>query len=201
MSLTVVTTILMTVVGALAIFDHQMTIGSLIAANMLSARVVSPLNKLVGAWHGFAAYRAAANRLEEAFGLREERIKRTMELDRPRGDLTLEQVGFLFDPAGQPVLENIEFSMRPGVIHGIVGRNGGGKSTLLKLMGGLYQPASGRILLDDESGVARRPRLLDWLYAAGWLPVRRIDPRKHPEWRAWVRRCCVVRHQKFDRRP
>lgn len=168
MSLTVVTTILMTVVGALAILDHQMTIGSLIAANMLSARVVSPLNQLVGAWRGFAAYREAAHRLEEAFSLAEERIERTMELDRPKGDLKLEQVSFLFNPDGQPVLENIEFSMRPGAIHGIVGRNGSGKSTLLKLMGGLYQPASGRILLDGaDMNQLSRADLACWI---GYMP-------------------------------
>ncbi len=168
MSLTVVTTILMTIIGALAILDHQMTVGSLIAANMLSSRVVSPLNQLVGAWRGFAAYRESARRLEEAFRLPEERIQRTMELDRPKGDLTLEQVSFLFNPAGQPVLENIEFSMRPGAIHGIVGRNGSGKSTLLKLMGGLYQPASGRILLDGaDMNQLSREDLARWI---GYMP-------------------------------
>ncbi len=168
MSLTLITTILMTVVGALAILDHEMTIGALIAANMLSSRVVAPLNQLVGAWRGLAAYRESANRLREVFSLPEERVERTIELERPAGALTLEQVSFHFDPEGPPTLENIDFSMRPGAIHGVVGRNGSGKSTLLKVMGGLYQPTSGRILMDGgDMNQLSRPDLARWI---GYMP-------------------------------
>ncbi len=168
MSLTLITTILMTIVGALAILEHQMTIGALIAANMLSSRIVSPLNQLVGAWRGFAAYREAADRLSDVFALPEERIERTVELPRPEGALMLEQVSFHFDPEGQPTLEGVDFSMRPGAIHGVVGRNGSGKSTLLKIMGGLYQLSSGRVLLDGgDMNQLSRPDLARWI---GYMP-------------------------------
>lgn len=147
--MTIATTVAMTVVGALAILDQLMTIGALIAANMLSARIITPLNQLVVAWRGFATYREARNRISDVLDMPEERSESGIEFDRPAGIVTVEQVRFGFAPDAEPTISDLSFSLRPGGIHGVIGRNGSGKSTLLKLIQGLYAPDSGRVLIDD----------------------------------------------------
>ncbi len=168
MGMTISTTVLMTVVGALAILEQSMTIGSLIAANMLSGRIISPLNQLVGAWRGFASYREASARLSEVFSLAGERSESNIDFTRPEGVIALEKVGFRFEKDGKPTLDGINFTIKPGGLHGLVGRNGSGKSTLLKLMLGLYAPAEGRILIDDaDIQQFTRAQLARWV---GYVP-------------------------------
>ncbi len=166
--LTMMTTVCMTSVGALAILDHQMTIGALIAANMLSARIINPLNQLVAAWRNLAVYRQSVTRLSEAFALDEDRRTNEVELARPQGVLTLEGITFRFEGAKRAAVENVRFTLKPGGLHGIVGHNGSGKTTLLKLMQGLYRPEDGRVLLDgaDLEQFTRR-ELARWI---GYVP-------------------------------
>lgn len=158
----------MTVVGALAILDQLMTIGALIAANMLSARIIGPLNQLVMAWRGFATYREAANRISEVLQMPDERRESEIQFDRPSGVVTLQQVSFSFEKDAEPVIDSINFTLKPGGLHGIVGRNGSGKSTLLKLMQGLYVPTSGRVLIDNADVLQfTRRDLAQWF---GYVP-------------------------------
>ncbi|WP_176787681.1 peptidase domain-containing ABC transporter [Roseospirillum parvum] len=168
-ALGVVTTVSMTTVGALAIIDHQMTIGSLIAANMLGGRLLAPLNQLVGGWRGLIAARQAAARLGEAFALPTEPARGAVELPRPAGHLTVENLTFRFAaPPAPPVLDGLALTIRPGGITAIMGRNGCGKTTLLKLLIGLYRPAEGRVLLDGaDIGQFGRHDLAAWV---GYAP-------------------------------
>lgn len=167
-SLSLMTTVSMTVVGALAILDLEMTIGALIAANMLSGRIIAPLNQLVGAWRSFGTFRAATKRLDEVFRIQQDRKISEIELKRPEGALTLEKLNFQFQEDSPPVIQDVEFTIKPGGLHGIVGHNGSGKTTLMKLMQGLYTPSSGRVLLDnaDISQFSRR-ELANWI---GYVP-------------------------------
>ncbi len=166
--LTMMTTVCMTSAGALAIIDHQMTIGALIAANMLSARIINPLNQLVAAWRNLAVYRQSVGRLGEAFAIEEDRRTSEVEFARPQGVLAVEGITFRFEGAKRPAVENVRFTVKPGGLHGIVGHNGSGKTTLLKLMQGLYRPADGRVLLDgaDLEQFTRR-ELARWI---GYVP-------------------------------
>ena len=166
--LTVLTTVAMTAVGALAILDQQMTIGALIAANMLGGRIVGPLNQLVGTWRTFAAYRQSARRLNAMFRLAENRRQSGVRLEQPTGVLALEDVSFAFEPDMAPAIEAVRFTIKPGGLHGIVGRNGCGKTTLLKLMQGLYAPDEGRVLLDGGD-IAQYGRL-DLARWIGYVP-------------------------------
>ncbi len=166
--LTMMTTVCMTSAGALAILNHEMTIGALIAANMLSARIINPLNQLVAAWRNLAVYRQSVGRLSEAFALDEDRRRSEVELTRPEGVLTVENVTFRFEGAKRSAVENVRFTLKPGGLHGIVGHNGSGKTTLLKLMQGLYRPDEGRVLIDgaDLEQFTRR-ELARWI---GYVP-------------------------------
>ena len=166
--MTMSTTVVVTTVGALAILEQQMTIGSLIAANMLSARLVGPMSQLVSQWRMFMQFRESAKRLDEVFAMASERTESGIELPRPKGAVKLEKLFFNYKVDGQPVIDGIDGSIGPGGLHGIIGANGSGKTTLLKLIRGIYTPASGRVLL-DEADLAQftQRQLADWI---GYLP-------------------------------
>lgn len=148
-AMTLLTTVTLTAVGALAILDQRMTIGALIAANMLGARLIAPFTQLVGQWRMLTQVRQSIARLDFVFSLASERKAAVVDLGRPRGQVRLEQVTFAYDSQAAPVLDGIDGRIGAGGLHGVIGRNGSGKSTLLKLIAGLYTPQDGRVLLDD----------------------------------------------------
>ncbi|MCW5750301.1 MAG: ATP-binding cassette domain-containing protein [Alphaproteobacteria bacterium] len=162
--LTVATTVALTSVGALAIVEQQMTVGSLIAANMLANRIVAPLAQLVASWRMFVACRQSLHRLREIFALPEERTQDAMELARPSGEMVVEGASYAYGTADRPVLKDLRLRFAPGTYTALVGPNGGGKTTLLKLLAGLYTPAAGRILLDGaDIAQFSRERLRRWI--------------------------------------
>lgn len=144
------TTVMLTTVGALAIMGQDMTIGGLIAANMLAGRIVQPLTQLVSAWRGLVRLRQAVTRIEEIVAIPRDRDDTEVQRPRPKGVLTLEDVTFRYLDGTPPVVSELSFTLRPGGLHGIVGSNGSGKTTLLKLLQGLYVPETGKILLDGS---------------------------------------------------
>ena len=148
-AMTLLTTVALTSVGALAILDQRMTIGALIAANMLGSRMIAPFTQLVGQWRMLTQVRQAVARLDGVFALASERKLAVVDLGRPTGQIRLEKVSFGYDGQRAPVLDGIDGRIGAGGLHGVVGRNGSGKSTMLKLMAGLYTPQDGRVLLDD----------------------------------------------------
>ena len=166
--LSMVVTVALVAVGALSIIEQELTIGALIAATMLASRVTAPLNQLVSTWRTYASYRQSANRLSSAFALGEDRAKSAVSLNRPSGRLTLENVRFGYDPARPPLIDGISLDVRPGGMLGVVGRNGCGKTTLLKLMQGLYAPSAGRVLIDGaDIAQFSRAELAAWI---GYVP-------------------------------
>ena len=167
-SLTMLTTIALVTAGALAIIDLRLTIGALIASTMLGNRVIGPFNQLVGNWRNYANCRQALKRLDAVFALPEDRTERSIRLDRPEGRLTLEAVSYGYEEGRPPVIDNLSMEVKPPGMLGVVGRNGCGKTTLLKMMQGLYPPTSGRVLLDggDTSQFSRND-LATWI---GYVP-------------------------------
>lgn len=169
-ALTMLANVAVTTVGAVYIIDHQLSMGALVACNMLSARLYGPINQLVGAWRGFGAFRQSVERLGETFALPEDRAEATMDMPRPSGRLRLEGITFRYGAdANSPITLDIPaLDFQPGGLTAILGKNGSGKTTLLKLMLGLYPPATGRVLLDD-SDIAQfsRHQLAGWI---GYVP-------------------------------
>jgi len=163
--LVTLTTVTMTAVGALSILQLEMTIGSLIAANMLGNRVIGPMNQLVGSWRNFAHYKQSLKRLDELFDMNDETVRGNMNFDRPAGALAVEGISYHYDPEQPPVLNDISFSIPSGgMLLGIVGCNGSGKTTLLKLLRGLYHPSTGRVLFDGgDIGQFSHHQLAGWI--------------------------------------
>ena len=102
------------------------------------------------------------------FSLTEDRTERSIRLDRPEGRLTLEAVSYGYEEGRPPVIDNLSMEVKPPGMLGVVGRNGCGKTTLLKMMQGLYAPTNGRVLLDggDTSQFSRHD-LATWI---GYVP-------------------------------
>ncbi len=166
--LTVFTTVLLTSVGALAIIDQRLSIGALIATNMLAGRIISPFQQLVSMWRNYATARQAIARLGDVFAADEDRRDSEIELDRPQGDLRLENVSFRYAEDAAPVIEGVKLHIKPGGLHAVVGPNGSGKTTLLKLISGLYPPTTGRALLDGaDIAQFTRKELARWI---GYAP-------------------------------
>ncbi len=167
-SMTTLNTVMVTSMGALAILNQLMTMGALIAANILGGKLISPLVQLVGQWRSWGQFLAARKRLDQLFHIELDRIETAVSLPRPRGTLLLDNVSFAYMQSKHPQIGSISGQLGPGGLHAIVGANGSGKSTLLKLLRGLYTPLDGRVLIDgaDMQQFSQRD-LSRWI---GYLP-------------------------------
>ena len=151
------TTVLLTVfsvvvvtVGAISVMEQWMTVGGLVASNMLALKALQPVAGLVSNWRSLATAKEAARRLETVLAEPVEKPPTGMTLPQPLGRITLRDVSFSFtETAQQPVLENVDLDIGPGGLHVIVGRNGAGKSTLVKLLSGLYGPTRGIVSIGE----------------------------------------------------
>ena len=167
-TMTVATTVIVTTVGALAIMDQKLTVGGLIAVNMLSGRVVAAFNQLFMGWRSYVMCRLSIGRIAAVLALEVERQDSPVELKRPVGNIRVEGASFTYAGGKRPALDAVALAFAAPGLHAVVGRNGGGKTTLLKLLMGLHAPSSGRVVLDgaDIRQYARRD-LLRWI---GYVP-------------------------------
>lgn len=144
-----VVTLLILVVGVYAIIDGDMGIGTLIAANIIASRTLAPMRQVVGAWQQLQGVRAAFRRLNEIMTVPEESEPGSRTpIPTLRGDVTFEHVGYRYEQDLPLAIEDIDFSIRAGTVLGIIGPAGSGKTTIAKLLQGLYTPSAGRVLLD-----------------------------------------------------
>ncbi|HSO43808.1 MAG TPA: ATP-binding cassette domain-containing protein [Rhodospirillales bacterium] len=145
-----------------------MTIGALVAANMLSGRLLGPLHQLVSGWRGFTAAWLAIERLSAVFALAPAARGRNVTMVRPLGAVSLDDVTFAFAAGAPPAIDHLTWRIPPRGLHALIGANGSGKTTTLKLIRGLYRPDGGRILI-DEADIAQfgDDELGRWI---GYLP-------------------------------
>jgi subfamily B ATP-binding cassette protein HlyB/CyaB len=150
--------------GAKLVIEGSLTVGELVAFNLLAGRVNAPILRLAQVWQDFQQTRLSISRLgdilnavpEPTFG------SNRMSLATIRGDVAFEHVSFRYRIDGPGILFDVSFSCPAGQVVGIVGPSGSGKSTLAKLVQRLYVPEAGRVLIDG-------------------IDIAQIDP-------AWLRR-------------
>ncbi|MGR4925898.1 peptidase domain-containing ABC transporter [Bradyrhizobium sp. CAR08] len=135
--------------GALDVFGREMTIGALVAFNMLAGRVSGPLVQLVTMVHEYQEVALAVKMLGEVMNHKAERDGKRDGL-RPdfAGKIEFESVSFRYGSEGAPALDQVSFSIAPGSIFGIVGRSGSGKTTLTRLISGMYPVQQGLVRID-----------------------------------------------------
>jgi subfamily B ATP-binding cassette protein HlyB/CyaB len=134
--------------GAKLVIDGKLTVGQLIAFNMMSQRVSAPVLRLAQLWQDFQQVGISMQRLGDILNTRTELPPSRQALPAVKGEVSFEEVRFRYRLDSQPVLNGVSLKILPGEIVGIVGRSGSGKSTLTKLMQRLYTPGSGRVRID-----------------------------------------------------
>jgi ATP-binding cassette subfamily B protein len=135
--------------GAKLVIDHKLTIGQLVAFQMLSGRVTGPLLRLVQLWQNLQQVLLSVDRIGDILNVAPEAEPGSgLVLPPLKGQVTFDQVFFRYRPNQEAILRGISFTVQPGMFVGIVGRSGSGKSTLSKLLQRLYLSESGRILID-----------------------------------------------------
>lgn len=136
--------------GAKLVIDGELTVGELVAFNLLAGRVSAPVLRLAQIWQDFHQARLSVERLGDILNTPAEPTFNPGRAALPgiRGDIVLEHVTFRYRIDGPEVLHDVSFGVRAGQIIGIVGLSGSGKSTLAKLVQRLYVPETGRVLID-----------------------------------------------------
>ncbi|WP_272932564.1 type I secretion system permease/ATPase [Xanthomonas translucens] len=136
--------------GAKLVIEGKLSVGQLIAFNMLSGQVTAPIIRLAQLWQDFQQVGISVERLGDILNTRTEVPGSRLALPPIRGQVTFERVTFRYRPDAPEVLNSIELDVSPGEVIGIVGRSGSGKSTLTKLVQRLYTPERGRVLIDGQ---------------------------------------------------
>jgi len=143
-------TVAVVVIGTYLIQDASLSLGGIIAASMISGRCLAPLGQVAGLMMQFQHARTALDSVDNYMNMPVERPEGKSFLPRPflRGDIELRDVSFTYPQSNQSSLHGINLKIRHGEKVGIIGRIGSGKTTLEKIMLGLYAPTEGKVLVD-----------------------------------------------------
>ncbi len=144
------TSIAVLIVGVYLLAEGEATQGGLIAAVMLSSRALSPMAQVASLLTQFQNTKTSLGSLEQTMALPVERPADANFLSRSRfeGNIEFREVSFAYPGRDQPSIQRVSFTIRRGERVGIIGRIGAGKTTLERLILGLYQPTEGTVLVD-----------------------------------------------------
>ena len=138
--------------GVWQVIHNELTIGQLVAFNMLMGNVISPFERLTFVWNELQEIIIAVERINDVIDTEPEedlQIQLRQSLPPVRGHIKFDRVSFRYhDESDTNTLENISFEVQPGQTVALVGRSGSGKTTLSKLCLGFYLPTEGQILID-----------------------------------------------------
>jgi ATP-binding cassette subfamily B protein len=157
----VITTVLLWF-GAWQVIQNNLTIGQLVAFNMLLGNVIRPFQRLTVLWNELQEVVIAVERINDVIDTapEEDLLHQTRQTLPPiNGHIQFDRVTFCYHPDSDiNTLENLSFSVQPGQTIALVGRSGSGKTTIAKLLLGLYSPTDGKILVDgyDVSSLSLR---------------------------------------------
>lgn len=133
--------------GAYLVLLQEISPGTMIAASIVMARSLAPVEMAVGQWRGFVSARTAYDRLKALLAAVPAEGER-MLLPKPRGEITVERVIAVPPGSRIPALKGVSFELSPGEVLGIIGPSAAGKSTLARVLVGVWPVAAGSVRLD-----------------------------------------------------
>jgi subfamily B ATP-binding cassette protein HlyB/CyaB len=143
------TVVLVLFFGAGLVIANKMTVGELVAFNMISSQLAAPVLRIAQLWQDFQQVRLSVDRVGDILNTTPEPGQAGQaNLPAIRGDIRLENVSFRYRIDGQPVLREVSLEIPAGQVIGVVGPSGSGKSTMAKLIQRLYVPETGRVFID-----------------------------------------------------
>lgn len=147
---TQVSSLLLIVIGVFLILDGKLSVGALVAANMLSGRVLGPIAGIAAVITRGTQTISALRSIDRLMSLERERPLDKIFVAREiqQGAIEFKDVSFAYGNSGMKALDHVSFRIKPGEKVGIVGRIGSGKTTVGKMLAGFYAPAEGTILVD-----------------------------------------------------
>ena len=133
--------------GAYLSIEQESTPGAMIAASIIMGRALAPVEIAVANWKGFVATRSAYDRIMRLFGILPEEVEK-MPLPAPEGHLSVENIVVVPPGSREPVLRGISFALRPGEVLGVLGPSAAGKSSLARVLVGVWPPSIGKVRID-----------------------------------------------------
>ncbi|MFN6951791.1 MAG: type I secretion system permease/ATPase [Albidovulum sp.] len=170
---------------------HELSAGAIIATSIAAARAMAPIDLAIGNWKNIVAARTALGRLRDTVEVLN-KASRPMPLPAPRRSLKVEGVTVASPGSGRVLLSDVSFTLEAGQALGVIGPSGGGKTTLVRALTGIWPVLRGAVRLDDAE-------LQQWGDEAigrhvGYLPqdialldvtiaenISRLDPEADPE--------------------
>ena len=137
--------------GTYLVMEGEMTIGQVMAFNMIVMMVMAPISKILGMWNEIQETRMSVERLNDIYDLpAEEKLKEDsiQHLPTVKGHIKFEKVNFAYSRAEKYILKNVTFEAAPGQTIAIIGRSGSGKTTLINMLMRFFTPTAGKILID-----------------------------------------------------
>ncbi len=164
-------------VGVLGVIDGSMTMGGLIAAMMLVWRTLTPLQTVISLIQRIETVRGSIRQIDGLMSLKPERDPKAMiaPLKNLKGKVEFNRVSLRYSNDTDPAMVGVSFEAFPGDVVAVTGRNGSGKSTVLKLLLGLYQPQAGSVRIDNTD-------------------IRQLDPIELRHAIAYVPQSCDLYH-------
>ena len=142
--------VLMMGAAAWLVLDYGSNPAIIFAASLLFSRAIAPVEGAVAAWRALTTTLNAYRRLDAMLAAKGSPAEdTTIQPDRPRGELIVDNVGLELRQAGHFLLKDVSFSLAPGECLGIIGASGSGKSVLGQIIAGISSPTHGRVLLDN----------------------------------------------------
>ncbi len=152
--------------GAYLVIDQHVSAGIMIATTIILGRALAPIESLIANWNNFVQARLAFGRLSPLFG--PESARESTKLPPPQGRLTVENVVLASKNIDRPIIRHASFALQPGEALGVIGPSASGKSSLARLIIGIWQPTAGTVRLDGaDIGRTERAEIGPFI---GYLP-------------------------------